>query len=472
MKNIRRKLQCVLGGWLVLGMQAVLFAQAEVPYSALKIPDDATANVHTSQLAAAVRGLLTPSAGKLTANEERTRGPAAEVYSRVAPATVVVRTRTGHGTGFVIDPAGWIITNHHVIERADIDPATGAFRTTIHFGRWNADENRMEVIDKGVPGLVYKASQEVDLALIKVLEMPADVKELPVLKLADKSSGPGAECVSIGHPKAGMLWTVRSGEVSGVGRWPREMIDVVMTRLSATNEDRQRLETQIAAIPPRKVLMSSCGVNPGDSGGPLVNSKGELIAVTFAIPKGGTDQGISLDKFSYHIHLDEVKTFLMNRPDQPPVHVPDPWPMALLSSRQDNNGNTIVDTLLFATERGGPTTGLLIDVDEDTGRKFTPEQLKNPPANKAWDFEFAFQQSPHLRAFYDTDGDGKLDLIVTDADQDQKIEAAIALKDGVWQPIEPPKLKLIDPAFFTSEEMRSQFTKILQGLFGAQSSKK
>lgn len=51
--------------------------------------------------------------------------------------------------------------------------------------------------------------------------------------------------------------------------------------------------------------VAACGINPGDSGGPLLDDKGELVAVTFAIPKGGTDQGISLDNFAYHVHLEE-----------------------------------------------------------------------------------------------------------------------------------------------------------------------
>lgn len=453
-------------GMATMSLASATLAEEPVPFSDLKLPADARANVHPSQLGAAIRGLQQPGKGKLSANPEKTRGPAAEVYSKVAPATVVVRNSRGHGTGFVIDPAGWIVTNHHVIEQCGIDPATGALRAMVNFGRWNADENRMELLEKGVPAVVYQASEAIDLALLKLTDLPEGMQELPVLKLADKSPSPGTDCVAIGHPAAGMLWTVRSGEVSGVGRWPREMIDVVMARLSSTNDDRKRLEQQIAAVPPRKVLLSSCGVNPGDSGGPLVNSKGELIAVTFAIPKGGTDQGISLDKFAYHIHLDELNVFLAKRPDQPAVVVPNPWPIAVYVKDRDLNGNKTTDTLMFGLEQDQKMTGFLVDVDEDSGRRFTAEQLASAAKNKTWDFEFAYQLVPHLRAFYDTDNDGQLDLILTDADRDGKVEAALQFKENAWQPVAPPSQKLINPSLLSDTELRGRFEKILEGLQG------
>ena len=101
----------------------------------LKLPAGASLVEDLSQLSAALSAVARGGDWKPRVNEERTRGPGLRVYPLVAPAIVVVRSGHGDGTGFIIDPEGWIVTNHHVIADADIDPNTNTRVATIHIGR-------------------------------------------------------------------------------------------------------------------------------------------------------------------------------------------------------------------------------------------------------------------------------------------------------------------------------------------------
>src|SRR5438105_2544621 len=113
----------------------------------------------------------------------------------------------------------------------------------------------MKVRDEALPALVYKASEDKDLALLKLTRLPAGVRTLPTVPLAKQNATPGMDCVAIGHPAAGMLWTVRSGEVAGIGNWPHEMIDVVMQRLALPVRDRDRAAALCAGAPKRRVVV-------------------------------------------------------------------------------------------------------------------------------------------------------------------------------------------------------------------------
>src|SRR5262249_19514943 len=85
-------------------------------------------------------------AWKPAINDDKLRGPAANVFPKVAPAVVVVRAGNGHGTGAIVDPAGWVITNHHVIADAERDPATGALLARVYLGK--LDDGFMRLIDE------------------------------------------------------------------------------------------------------------------------------------------------------------------------------------------------------------------------------------------------------------------------------------------------------------------------------------
>jgi S1-C subfamily serine protease len=435
-------------------------------FSSLTLPADATivANFDRPSRAPDHRSGAA-RVGMFKVNEERARGAGSSIYPRVAPATVLVRVRGGHGTGFVVDPEGWVLTNHHVIADADIDEETGALKAIVHLGR--LDDGMMRLVDEERPAIVHKIDDRCDLALLKIARARIDGKDLPSIRLASVAPKPGDECVAIGHPTSGMLWTLRGGEVAGIGQWPTDMIDVIMQRLEVKEQDREQLAKLLRASRLRKVVLSSCGLNPGDSGGPLVDAKGDLIAVSFAIPRSrpSDDQtgGVHLDKFSYHVHIDEVQSFLKDRPSKPVPYVPDAWPDGIYGVLADGDGDGVPDSLVFGDRGEGRITGVLVDLDQDSPKKSLDEIVAD---HSLWDFEFALRFSPRLVAFYDRDGDDKIETILTGGnDRAEKVSSTLHFKEGVWKRTRTPDAKWIDSRLYKDPKVRKRFEAIVIPLF-------
>ena len=155
---------------------------------------------------------------------------------------------TATGSGFVIDSAGHILTNNHVIEGAD--------KVEVKLGD-SEKEYEAEVVGTD-PGT--------DIALLKV-EAPA--KELHPLTLGRSSAMEvGDPVVAIGNP-FGLDRTVTSGIVSA-------------------------LQRQIQApdgFSINHVIQTDAAINPGNSGGPLIDSEGEVIGINSQIATGGGGNG-------------------------------------------------------------------------------------------------------------------------------------------------------------------------------------
>jgi serine protease Do len=150
------------------------------------------------------------------------------------------------GSGFIIDQEGFILTNNHVVEKAE------------------------EIEVKLSDGATYQAKvvgkdPKTDLALIKI----KPDKPLPVLRLGDSSKiQVGAWVLAIGNP-FGLGGTVTQGIISAKGR-------------------------VIGAGPYDNFLQTDASINPGNSGGPLVNMNGEVIGVNTAIVAGGQGIGFAI----------------------------------------------------------------------------------------------------------------------------------------------------------------------------------
>jgi S1-C subfamily serine protease len=166
--------------------------------------------------------------------------------------------REGSGSGFVIDEAGRIVTNYHVIEGALGDGVTlrdGASVAVAFVG----DEERE------VPVRVLSANPSFDLALLE----PLDANDLPAsarpLALADSDDlRVGQKVIAIGNP-FGLQSTVTTGIVSALGR------------------DLPSIGRY--TIP---MIQTDAAINPGNSGGPLLNSRGEVVGInTMIIPNVG-----------------------------------------------------------------------------------------------------------------------------------------------------------------------------------------
>ena len=167
-----------------------------------------------------------------TDNEDRADRPAnpLDMFRRQAP-----RPTHGVGSGFIIDPKGFILTNNHVIEGA----------TKITIGLLGGDRYRAKVI--GI-------DRETDLAVLKI---DAD-RELPVMKFGDSDAAQVGDWVlAIGSP-FGLEQTVTAGIISKKDR-------------DTSNSSFQRF------------LQTDAAINRGNSGGPLVNMRGEAIGVNSQI---------------------------------------------------------------------------------------------------------------------------------------------------------------------------------------------
>ena len=140
------------------------------------------------------------------------------------------------GTGFLISDDGYVLTNHHVIDRAD------EVKVTL--------SNLREYTAK-----VVGSDERSDVALLKI-----DGKDLPMLRTGDASSvKPGQWAVAIGSP-FGFEQTVTAGIVSAVGR----------SNPYANQQYVPFIQTDVA-------------INQGNSGGPLLNTRGEVIGINSQI---------------------------------------------------------------------------------------------------------------------------------------------------------------------------------------------
>jgi len=192
---------------------------------------------------------------------EREEQNVINIYQRLSPTVVnIVATtlemnfwmeiipRKGQGSGFIIDPRGYILTNNHVV----------------------GDASRLEVTLAGmtkVPAKLVGRDVETDLAVIRIESR----EDLPVAPLGDSDSlHVGQKAIAIGNP-FGLEHTITVGVISALNRQIR------------TGEGVSLFE----------LIQTDAAINPGNSGGPLINSRGEVIGINTAIfSTSGGAQGI------------------------------------------------------------------------------------------------------------------------------------------------------------------------------------
>ena len=198
--------------------------------------------------------------GELAADEAAT----IELFQESSPAVVYITSLSlrrdfwtldvteiprGTGSGFVWDDQGHVVTNYHVIERADQAHVT------------LADQSEWDATLVGV-------APEKDLAILRI-DAPADrLHPLPVGTSGDLLVG--QKVFAIGNP-FGLDQTLTTGVISALGR---------------------EIESR-ARVPIRDVIQTDAAINPGNSGGPLLDSSGRLVGVNAAIySPSGTYAGI------------------------------------------------------------------------------------------------------------------------------------------------------------------------------------
>ncbi len=167
----------------------------------------------------------------------------------------------GSGSGFVIDDAGRMVTNFHVVEAAlqesSVDFTEGSSVTVTFPG--SEDEFPVSVV--GVNTLY-------DFALLELQnadDLPEGVAPIPIANSDDVQVG--QKTIAIGNP-FGLDSTVSAGIVSAISRYAPSI---------------GRVEVPY--------VQTDAAINPGNSGGPLLNSQGEVIGVNTSILAGGTGVG-------------------------------------------------------------------------------------------------------------------------------------------------------------------------------------
>ena len=199
-------------------------------------------------------------------------------------ADVVVGRQQAVGSGVIVDPSGYIVTNAHVINGAQqieivVSAPDSADASAIENARTESYQAR-----------VVGVTKELDLAVLKI-----DAKSLSAVPIAKSAAAKQGEMVfAFGSPE-GLRNTVTMGVISSVARQPDPDSPLVY-------------------------VQTDTPINPGNSGGPLVNADGELVGInTFILSVSGGSQGLgfaipaSLISYAYpqllkygHIHQPEI----------------------------------------------------------------------------------------------------------------------------------------------------------------------
>lgn len=162
------------------------------------------------------------------------------------------------GTGFLIREDGLIVTNNHVVDRADV------IKVQIEEGKR----------DDGYDAKIIGKDAKTDIALIKI----SAKKKLPYLRMGSSADVQVGEWVAAFGNPLGYGHTMTKGIISAVGR-------------------------EIDELNLFPFMQTDASINPGNSGGPLVNTQGLVIGVNTAIDARG--QGIG-----FVIPIDNVKSIL------------------------------------------------------------------------------------------------------------------------------------------------------------------
>jgi serine protease Do len=172
--------------------------------------------------------------------------------------SAVVGRQRSVGSGFVIDPEGYIMTNAHVVNDAQrvqivlpADNADGTLATAL--------SGRSYLVNARIVGV----APELDLALLKV-----DGQKLQALPLATYTQVRQGETVFAFGSPIGLRNSLSHGLVSAVAR-------------------------QIDQDSPLIYIQTDAPINPGNSGGPLVNIRGEVVGInTFILSQSGGNEGL------------------------------------------------------------------------------------------------------------------------------------------------------------------------------------
>ncbi|MFQ5899428.1 MAG: DegQ family serine endoprotease [Candidatus Methylomirabilia bacterium] len=237
---------CFLIGWGPAPSPA-----AEIdPKAILRALEEAFVAVADRAMPAVVNVSTVPKKGPVPRGpefEKRFReffGP--EFFERFFPRRPLPRLRAA-GSGLLVDPSGYILTNNHVIE--------------------NAAEITVQLSDKRkFTATLIGRDPKSDLAVLRI-DAPSP---LPVAELGD------SDAIRIGE------WAIAIGNPFGLDR------TVTVGIISATGRTRVGVATY------ESFIQTDASINPGNSGGPLLNLDGQVIGINTAIVAAGQGIGFAI----------------------------------------------------------------------------------------------------------------------------------------------------------------------------------
>jgi S1-C subfamily serine protease len=258
---------------LVLGLltgSCRTFAPGQAPSTVVVLPTPTPTGAVTATVSLADVAAI--DAAGFDIAERRT----IDVYQRVAPSVVSINTRAmrrgfflelvpeeGSGSGFVLDQAGHILTNFHVIE--------GAEQIAVSF----SDQTEL-------PAQVIGTDARNDLAVLQV-EAPPELL-IPVTLGESASLNVGQRAIAIGNPFGQFGQTLTTGVISALDR--------------SLEGPGGRIITGI--------IQTDAAINRGNSGGPLLDSSGRVIGINTAIfSPTGANAGIG-----FAVPVDTAKRLL------------------------------------------------------------------------------------------------------------------------------------------------------------------
>lgn len=158
------------------------------------------------------------------------------------------------GTGFIVSPDGYIVTNKHVVSSEDAD--------------YTVLMNNEEKYD----AKVIARDPISDLAIVKI-----EAADLPVAELGESSNlKVGQKTIAIGNALGEFSNTVSTGVISGLSR------SIIASGGSAGSEELV------------DVIQTDASINPGNSGGPLLDISGKVIGINTAIASGAQNIGFAI----------------------------------------------------------------------------------------------------------------------------------------------------------------------------------
>lgn len=169
----------------------------------------------------------------------------------------------GLGTGVIIDPRGYIVTNYHVVLKVD------EIQAHMHDG-------------KKFPARRICFDDRADLAILKI-DSNREFDYLPLWGAGDPILG--ETVIAIGNPY-GLEGTVSTGIISAVGRELKLPNDEVFQNL----------------------IQTDAGINPGNSGGPLLNINGDLLGINIAIRSNAQNIGFAVPTGHVRWIVDKLMT--------------------------------------------------------------------------------------------------------------------------------------------------------------------